>query len=101
MARGYVAIKEKARRNQEVAAVRGDYFPGKGNLSSTWNATEKSWRKRVWKEEKLIRHEVSMEHMQDFIGAVAAIDKKREVTRGFVPKNIGAYPKERKNARKV
>jgi hypothetical protein len=84
MARGYVAIKERARRNQEVAAVRGDYFPGKADMSSTWNATEKSWRKRVWKEERLIKREVEMENMQDFISACAA----RDVRRGYVARRL-------------
>jgi hypothetical protein len=88
MARGYVAIKEKARRNQEVAAVRDGRWPGKPDLTSNWNAHEKGFKKRVPKEVRLIMREVAMENMQDFIGAVAAIDKKREVRRGFVPKRL-------------
>jgi hypothetical protein len=89
MGKGYVAIKEKARRNQEVAAVRGDYFPGRPDMSSTWNATEKSWRKRVWKEERLIKREAEMENMQDFINACAA----RDVKRGYVARRLPAKVK--------
>lgn len=84
MGRGYVAIKEKARRNQEVAAVKGDYAAGNGTLSSTWNATEKSWRKRIPKVERQMANEAAMETIQAWINAGHA----RDVKRGFVAKRL-------------
>jgi hypothetical protein len=90
MARGYVAIREKARRNQEVAALKGDYMPGDGSKSS-WNAHEKGWKKRYTREE--IAFLVAQQRQAQAIAydAVAAAIAANDAKRGYVPKRLGKY----------
>lgn len=89
MARGYVAIKERVRRNQEVAAVKGDYFPGRPDLSSTWNADERSWKKRVNKEERAYLALQDRKAQEATFSAICSVINDLDKRRGYVGKRLG------------